>query len=115
MHARIFTACNFSAALVLAAIAAPVAAQKATPSLPPVTAQAVLYVADCQQRALPTQREVGEWTGQHNFSQVYATRQRLMSEIGRACQQTGVEQVRVVLQARAPAARELVAVVDRQK
>ena len=115
MHARIFTARNFSAALVLAAIAAPAAAQKPTPSLPPVTAQAVLYVADCQQRALPSQREVGEWTGQHNFSQVYATRQRLMSEIGRACQQSGVEQVRVVLQTSASPAMELVAVASRRK
>ena len=115
MRARIFTVRNFLAALALAAIAAPAAAQKSTPSLPPVTAQAVLYVADCQQRALPTQRAVGEWTGQHNFSQVYATRQRLMSEIGRACQQTGVEQVRVVLQTSVPAARELVAVADRRK
>ena len=115
MRARIFIARNILAALVLAAIAAPVAAQKPTPSLPPVTAEAVLYVADCQQRALPTQREVGEWTGQHNFSQVYATRQRLMSEIGRACQQTGVEQVRVVLQTGAPAVIELVAVADRRE
>jgi len=115
MHARIFTARTFSAALVLAAIAAPIAAQKPTPSLPPVTAQAVLYVADCQDRALPTQREVGEWTGQHNFSQVYATRQSLMSEIGRACQQTGVEQVRVVRETSAGAATELVAVADRKK
>jgi hypothetical protein len=110
MHARIFTA-----AVVLAAVAAPVAAERPTPSLPPVTAQAVLYVADCQHRALPNQREVGEWTGQHNLSQVYATRQRLMTQIGRACQQAGIEQVRVVMQTNAAAARELVAVADRGK
>ncbi|CAM5614568.1 hypothetical protein [Rhodanobacter lindaniclasticus] len=39
---------------------------------------------------LPTQREVGEWTGLHNFGQVYAARERLMAGIGRACQRRGV-------------------------
>ena len=114
MHAAILSNRNTLAVLMLAVIAGPVLAQKPTASLPPVTAQGVLYVADCEDRALPSQREVGEWTGQHNFSQVYATRQRLMAEIGRACQQTGVEQVRVVLQTRAKA-MDLVAIADREK
>jgi hypothetical protein len=108
MHAHILIA------TVLAAIAAPVAAEQPTTSLPAVTAEAVLYVADCQDRALPTQRQVGEWTGQHNFSQVYATRQRLMAEIGRACQRAGAEQVHVVMQTRA-AVMEQLAVVRRGK
>ena len=114
MHTAIFSTRHLLAAMVLSAIAAPVAAQKPAASLPPVTAQGVLYVADCEDRALPSQRAVGEWTGQHNFSQVYATRQRLMAEIGRACQQTGVEQVRVVMETRAPA-MDVVAIADLNK
>ena len=85
-----------SGAVVLAALAAPVAARDATPSLPAVEADRVHYVVDCQHRSLPSQREVGEWTGQHNFSQVYDTRERLMGEIGRACQRHGIDQVRLV-------------------
>lgn len=33
-------------------------------------------MVDCVNPALPSQREVGEMTGQYNFSQVYATRAR---------------------------------------
>ena len=85
------------ATLVLAvAAAAPVAAQQPTQSLPPVRAQAVLHVVDCEKRSLPSQREVGEWTGQHNFSQIYDTRKRLMAAVGRNCQKPGTEQVQVV-------------------
>lgn len=73
-----------------------VSAQEPARSLPAVKAQAVLYVADCGHRARPSQREVGEWAGLHNFSQVYDLRERLMAEIGRACHQDGVDQVRVV-------------------
>lgn len=54
-------------------------------------------VIDCAKPALPSQREVGEMTGQHNFSQVYATRARLMSEAHRACQREGVARVRLVM------------------
>jgi hypothetical protein len=60
-------------------------------------------VVDCAKPALPSQREVGEMTGQHNFSQVYATRARLMSEVRRACQRQGITRVRLVM---APPARE---------
>jgi hypothetical protein len=60
-------------------------------------------VVDCAKPALPSQREVGETTGQYNFSQVYATRARLMSEARRACQREGVTRVRLVM---APPARE---------
>lgn len=77
-------------------VAAPVAAQDPMPSLPTVKAEAVRFVADCDRRILPSQRDVGEWTGQHNFSQVYYTRQRLMAEIGRACQRGRIEAVQVV-------------------
>ena len=60
-------------------------------------------VIDCAKPARPSQREVGEMTGQYNFSQVYATRARLMSEARRACQREGVTRVRLVM---APPARE---------
>lgn len=60
-------------------------------------------VIDCAKPALPSQREVGEMTGQYNLGQVYATRARLMSEARRACQREGVTQVRLVM---APPARE---------
>lgn len=70
---------------------------------PPVTEVAPIRAAallsfQCEARALPMQREVGEALGQYNFSQVYDSRARLMSEVGRACQRRGVERVDVVLQ-----------------
>jgi hypothetical protein len=61
----------------------------------PVAAPAI--VVDCAKPALPSQREVGEMTGQYNFSQVYATRARLMAEAHRACQRKGIAQVRLVM------------------
>jgi hypothetical protein len=64
--------------------------------------QAALVI-DCAKPALPSQREVGEMTGQYNFGQVYATRVRLMAEARRACQREGVTRVRLVM---APPARE---------
>lgn len=64
-------------------------------SLPQV--RAVRYVFDCQTpHALPSQRQVGEWTGQRNFSQVYASRQQLMAQVGRLCRKDGIGQVHVV-------------------
>lgn len=56
-------------------------------------------VIDCANPALPSQREVGEMTGQSNFGQVYATRARLMSEARRACQRDGISRVRLVMAA----------------
>ena len=58
-------------------------------------------VVDCVKPALPSQREVGEMTGQYNFSQIYATRARLMSEARRACQREGITRVRLVMEPRA--------------
>lgn len=102
-------------ALALAAFIAPAAAQESIQSLPAVQAEAVLYVADCEHRVLPTQREVGEWTGQHNFSQVYDTRLRLMAEIGRSCQEPGIEQVQLVARDDpAPRRLDLVAINTRR-
>lgn len=96
----------FFAGLLLIAVeaagCAPAATAGETQSLPQV--QAVQYVFDCQVRALPSQRQVGEWTGQHNFSQVYATRQKLMAEVARACNKTGIERVNVVMQVPADSA-----------
>lgn len=60
-------------------------------------------VVDCAKPALPSQREVGEMTAQYNFSQVYATRARLMAKARRACQREGITRVRLVM---APPARE---------
>lgn len=60
---------------------------------------------DCQSLHRPTQREVGEWTGQHNFSQVYETRTRLMGQFVQACKRSGAAQLNVVLERRAPRAR----------
>ncbi len=86
-------------AAVFAATVAPAAAQEPAQSLEAVKVEAVRYVVDCDNRSLPSQREVGEWTGQHNFSQVYAARQRLMAEIGRSCKKADVDQVRIVSRA----------------
>lgn len=87
-----------SLSLLLAIHAAPVAAQEPMRTLSAIPVQGIYYVADCGHRVLPSQRQVGEWTGQANFSQVYDTRQRLMAEIGRACQRPGAERVNLVLQ-----------------
>lgn len=71
-------------------------AQQTPRALPAV--QAVQIVLACQSpQRLPTQAQVGEWTGQHNFGQVYATRTRLVADIQRACRRPGIEQVQLVL------------------
>ena len=80
---------------IQAACSAPAAFAEDMPSLPQV--QVVQYVFNCAApRSLPSQREVGEWTGQHNFSQIYQTRQKLMAEVARACHREGIEQVHLV-------------------
>ena len=80
---------------VPAAACAPAARAGEMPSLPQV--QAVRHVHDCTApQRLPSQREVGEWTGQHNFAQVYDTRQKLMAEIARSCRQAGIGRVLIV-------------------
>lgn len=85
------------AASLLAACVAPACAQDGPTPLPPVQAGA-LFVADCASPRLPSQRQVGEWTGLHNFGQVYGARGRLMVDIGRACQRPGVGHVQVVFE-----------------
>ena len=57
--------------------------------------RAVGIVIDCARPALPSQQDVGELLGQHNFSQVYATRGRLMAEARRACRRNGTAKVLV--------------------
>lgn len=79
------------------------------PVQPLPTAQAPQHVVDCAQRSLPSQREVGGWTGQSNFSQVYATRARLMGEVGRACQKPGVRTVELVVAPDGRSPRRIVA------
>lgn len=84
-------------AILLAASAMPAIAQESPRTLSAVEVRGgVLYVTECSHRALPSQREVGEWTGQHNFSQVYDARERLMSDIGRECRRPGISRVQVI-------------------
>ena len=64
-------------------LAASAAAAHEPPPLPAIEVGG--YVADCGHPALPSQRQVGEWTGLHNFGQVCAARARLMGDIARAC------------------------------
>ena len=54
-----------SSLIPLFATAAPVLAQEAPQSLPAARVDAVHHVFDCQDRVLPTQRAVGEWTAAH--------------------------------------------------
>ncbi|MEO6226441.1 MAG: hypothetical protein ABIO61_01100 [Thermomonas sp.] len=89
---------NAIATLVLLTVAFAVSAQEPSTTLPGVKAQAIQYVFDCQRRTLPSQRLVGEWTGQHNFSQVYHTRARLMGDVARACNKPGTDSVDLVLE-----------------
>jgi hypothetical protein len=96
-----------TAALVFVVATAPAVAQESASSLPTVRVEEeVLHVFDCDYGSLPTQREVGEWTGQHNFSQVYATRARLMGEVRRACQRDGIDRVRLVREEEAAPAKD---------
>ncbi len=85
------------AVALCAATALPVHAGDGLPSLPAV--QAVRFVADCAHPVLPRQREVADWTGLHNFGQVYAARGRLMLGVARACRQPGIARVQVVMAA----------------
>lgn len=94
--------CFRTSAIVLLSTVLGAAFAQEPSTLPAVTARAVLQVIDCENRVLPSQREVGEWTGQHNFSQVYATRQRLMGDVARACHKPGIGQV-LLVQVRQPA------------
>ena len=58
-------------------------------------------VIDCARPRLPPQHEVGALLGQHNASQVYASRAALMGEARRACRRQGARPQRVVFE-RAP-------------
>lgn len=89
-HARMIE----TALLVAVAIAfAP--ARAADPD--PVQESAPERIAiDCDRPVPPTQKEVGELADQHNAGQVYATRQRVMAEVRRACQREGIGGVLLV-------------------
>ncbi|MCY7313904.1 MAG: hypothetical protein LH491_09825 [Pseudoxanthomonas sp.] len=77
--------------LLLAAATSAFAAGPATATPP----EAYLLV-DCAAPKLISQREAGELTGQANFTQVYATRTRLMAEVRRACRREGITRVAIV-------------------
>ena len=79
-------------ALLLAATTA--VAGTPAPTSAPVPAPALSF--DCAVPVLPSQRAVGELTGQNNVAQVYATRTRLMAEVKRACQRSGTTRVVVM-------------------
>ena len=81
-----------ASAIALAAVVAPAIASETTPD-------AVTLVVDCGHRALPSQREVGDWSGERNFGQAYAARQRLVAKIMHACRRSGIEQVQLTLRA----------------
>jgi hypothetical protein len=85
------------AAGVLLASTSALAGEPPVTEVAPIRAAALLSF-NCEARMLPSQREVGEALGQHNFSQVYDSRARLMGEVGRACQRPGIERVDLVLQ-----------------
>lgn len=89
--------------IAFALLAAVGTAQAQTlPTLP--TVEAVQHVFDCRApRRLPSQAEVGEWTGEHNFARVYEVRATLMAEVAHACKKPGVAQVQL-LKVRDPAA-----------
>ena len=74
----------------------------------------VHYIVDCAQRTLPSQQQVSDWTGEANFSQVYALRQRLMGQVAQACQRPGIGRVQVVMRAdpQQAAERRLAVAVD---
>lgn len=89
--------------LLLAAGASPAAEESPVQALEPVQvtepAPIIRLVFDCDARVFPSQRLVGEILDQHNFSQVYDSRTRLMAEVGRACQRPGAERVGLVMTA----------------
>lgn len=95
--------------LLLATGTGPVAAKSPVQALEPVQvtepAPIVRLVFECNARSLPSQRLVGEILDQHNFSQVYASRTRLMAEVGRVCQRPGAERVGLVLASDPPHSR----------
>ena len=103
---------RFAAAL-FAVCTAPAFAQEGAAALPSVRVTG--FVADCTSPRLPTQRQVGEWTGLHNFGQVYAARERLMAGIGRACQRRGVARVQVVMHPLAQGEPRIVAVAQQAR
>lgn len=97
MNAKLLVLTSLSLLVAEASGCAPSAVAGEARSLPQV--QAIQYVFECAApRALPSQRQVGEWAGQHNFAQVYETRQKLMAEVARACNKAGIERVNLVRQ-----------------
>ncbi|WP_426688203.1 hypothetical protein [Rhodanobacter ginsengiterrae] len=105
--------CIRFAAALFAACTIPAFAQNGATTLPSI--RATRFVAECTSPRLPTQRQVGEWTGLHNLGQVYAARERLMAGIGRACQRHGVGRVQVVMQPLAPGELRIVAMAQRAR
>lgn len=107
---------RFAIVAALAACAAPAFAQDdGLPSLPAV--EATGFVAECAHPSLPSQRQVGDWTGLHNLGQVYAARTRLMADIGRVCRRAGVTGVQVLAATegrRAPERRVAIEAVPRR-
>jgi hypothetical protein len=85
-----------AAALLLAAGSASArpAASDAPTALPAV--DATLHVFTCAALSRPSQAQVAAWSGQSNQGQVYATRERLMTDVARLCKKPSVGAVHVV-------------------
>ncbi|AKC86733.1 hypothetical protein WQ53_08160 [Pseudoxanthomonas suwonensis] len=79
------------AAVAMAFAPARAASPDTAPAAPPEG-----IVIDCDRPVLPSQKTIGELAEQHNFGQVYATRQRAMVEVQRACLREGVSAVLLV-------------------
>lgn len=84
-----------AAALLLAA--APARAAETPTALPAI--DATLHVFTCATLTRPSQAEVAAWSGQTNQGQVYATRERLMTDVARLCKKPSVGQVHLVQRA----------------
>lgn len=93
------TSTTLALALLLAAgsaLARPSASD--TPTALP-TVDATLHVFACGALTRPSQAEVAAWSGQTNQGQVYATRERLMTDVARLCKKPRVGQVHLVSRA----------------
>lgn len=88
-----------------AALAACLCTLLLAPTLPPARADSPSVATelrmDCARPRLPPQYETGRWLEQANAGQAYASRERLMADVRRACQRPGIRTV--VLQLQRPA------------
>lgn len=87
----------FALAATLLLAAGSASASDAPTALPAV--DATLHVFSCAALSRPSQAEVAAWSGQTNQGQVYATRERLMTDVARLCKKPRVGAVHLVSRA----------------